>query len=286
MPASSGLDGLVRNIGIISRNNSVLSSMLSHLTAGDEPTEPRELRVLLQDTGLIARETGELLLSLQQGVGHETGAGADRQRSMLNKLNKDFQFVLRRFQQLAEQSAQHARLEDLEAARRSNGAASNGGAAGGTGGGSAGCIAGASGTLPGPEDDDDPSAERNPLLSSDDGPLGQQQQQQQQQRQSALATAEAMAERERMISQVESTVVEVKEIFSELASIVSDQTEKIEHISSAIENTADKARAATDELREASRYQAQARKRKCCLYAAGLAGLTVLLMVLFVNFRL
>ena len=59
MPGSSGLDSLVRNIGIISRNNSVLASMLSHLAAGDD-AEPRELRVLLQDTGLIARETGEL----------------------------------------------------------------------------------------------------------------------------------------------------------------------------------------------------------------------------------
>ncbi|KOO33503.1 putative Syntaxin7A [Chrysochromulina tobinii] len=206
MPAYAGLDGLVRNIGIMSRNNSVLSSMLSHLTAGDEPTEPRELRVLLQDTGLIARETGELLLSLQQSVGQESGPSADRQRSMLNKLNKDFQFVLKRFQQLAEQSAQHART--------------------------------------------------------------------------------AMAERERMISQVETTVNEVKEIFSDLAVLISNQSESIEHISSAIENTAQKTRRANEELLDANRYQAQARKRKCCLYAAGLAGLIILLMVLFVNFRL
>ena len=176
MPAYAGLDGLVRNIGIMSRNNSVLSSMLSHLTAGDEPTEPRELRVLLQDTGLIARETGELLLSLQQSVGQESGPSADRQRSMLNKLNKDFQFVLKRFQQLAEQSAQHARTVDLEAARGSKHVGARGGA-----GGIAGSGAGAGADCYQRDDaeDEDPSAERNPLMASA-------QQQQQQQRRFAL----------------------------------------------------------------------------------------------------
>ena len=272
MPAYAGLDGLVRNIGIMSRNNSVLSSMLSHLTAGDEPTEPRELRVLLQDTGLIARETGELLLSLQQSVGQESGPSADRQRSMLNKLNKDFQFVLKRFQQLAEQSAQHARTVDLEAARSKQGSA--GGGAGSGAGASADCY------QRDDAEDDDPSSERNPLMAS------AQQQQQQQQRRFALSAAEAMAERERMISQVETTVNEVKEIFSDLAVLISTQSESIEHISSAIENTAQKTRRANEELLDANRYQAQARKRKCCLYAAGLAGLIILLMVLFVNFRL
>jgi hypothetical protein len=276
MPAYAGLDGLVRNIGIMSRNNSVLSSMLSHLTAGDEPTEPRELRVLLQDTGLIARETGELLLSLQQSVGQESGPSADRQRSMLNKLNKDFQFVLKRFQQLAEQSAQHARTVDLEAARGSKHVGARGGA-----GGIAGSGAGAGADCYQRDDaeDEDPSAERNPLMASA-------QQQQQQQRRFALSAAEAMAERERMISQVETTVNEVKEIFSDLAVLVSNQSESIEHISSAIENTAQKTRRANEELLDANRYQAQARKRTCCLYAAGFAGLIILLMVLFVNFRL
>jgi t-SNARE complex subunit (syntaxin) len=95
-----------------------------------------------------------------------------------------------------------------------------------------------------------------------------------------------MAERERMISQVETTVNEVKEIFSDLAVLISNQSESIDHISSAIENTAQKTRRANEELLDANRYQAQARKRKCCLYAAGLAGLIILLMVLFVNFRL
>ena len=252
--APTGLDGLVRNIGIISRNNSVLASLLSHLAAGEEPTEPRELRMLLQDTGIIAKETGELLLSLQQNIGHE--AAPERQRSMLTKLNKDFQFVLRRFQQLAEQSAQHARLADVEAA--------------------------AKGTAPVEEEEEEEEEEEvnelNPLLTRD-GPSGMQTQQQ------ARAGAEAMAERERMISQVETTVVEVREIFSELGRLVSSQQADIEHISSAIELSASQASHAAEELKTASAYQARMRQRKCCLYALAVAGGMVLLMVLFVNLK-
>ena len=180
----TGLDGLVRSIGIISRNNSVLASMLSHLTAGEEPTDPRELRVLLQDTGMIAKETGELLLSLQQNLQQSSAhaAAPDRQRTMLTKLNKDFQFVLRRFQQLAEQSAQHARLGDLESG-------ANAAPARLAGGGSA--------DLPSSDDDDD---ERGGLLARANEATAQQQQQQQ--RLMARSNAETVAERERMISQV------------------------------------------------------------------------------------
>jgi len=250
---ASGLDGLVRNIGIISRNNSVLASMLSHLASADEPTEPRELRVLLQDTGHIARETGELLLSLQHNAGREDAP--ERQRSMLVKLNKDFQFVLRRFQQLAEQSAQHARLGDLEA-----------GAARGSEplGAGVGFV----------EDDEEEVNEQGPLLQACD-----------QQRQTARASADAMAERERMISQVESTVVEVREIFSDLASLVADQQPHIESISTSIENTASQAERATAELQTASMYQARSRQRKCCLYGLGLVAALIFLLYVSVNLK-
>ena len=190
---AAGLDGLVRNIGIISRNNSVLASMLSHLDAGEEPTEPRELRVLLQDTGHIARETGALLLNLQ----HDVGRDESRQRSMLAKLNKDFQFVLRRFQQLAEQ------CNDLE----------SGGSARG-GGGSSGSNAQSSLLQ---DDDDDDDNERSSLLEADETRMRAQQRQVQRQ------STEHLAEREKMISQVETTVGEVNEIFQELAGIVQEQ---------------------------------------------------------------
>jgi len=258
MVASAGLDSLVRNIGIISRNNSVLASMLSHLTSGEEPTEPRDLRVLLQDTGHIARETGELLLSLQQNAGREDAP--ERQRSMLVKLNKDFQFVLRRFQQLAEQSAQHARLGDLEAAAGANRGRGE-----------------LLGSGAGDDDEDDMTDERGPLLQAGVD--------EQQQRLTARANADAMEERERMISQVETTVVEVKEIFSDLATLVASQQTHIESISTSIENTAVQAERATGELQTASKYQAKTRQRKCLLYGVGLAFALFVILYIGVNLK-
>ena len=101
------MQALARNVGILSRNNGALASMLSLLNAGEMPSEPKELRILLQDTGHLARETGELLLRLQQECAlNEAGSG--REQVALGKLSRDFQLVLRRFQQLAEDSAQHA----------------------------------------------------------------------------------------------------------------------------------------------------------------------------------
>ena len=78
----------------------------------------------------------------------------------------------------------------------------------------------------------------------------------------------------------------MQEIFSDLATIVSDQGAQIEHISSSIENTATQASRANDELRLASQHQAAMRRRKCCLYGFGLLGAGVLLMVIMVNLKM
>ena len=250
---AQGLEALVRNIGIISRNNSVLSSMLSHLGSegGSRETEPRELRVLLQDTGHIARETGELLLSIQSGA--TQNELPTRQRSMLAKLNQDFQFVLRRFQQLAEQAAKHAQKKP-------------GGGSGGGGGGGGGGYAGDP-----LQDHDEVGDEESALLST------------QQQRQLARSSQEALAERERMIKQVESTVSEVNEIFVDLAGLVSEQGEHIGHISTMIENTSGAAHKAADELRVASNYAARMRTRKCLCFMCMLLGAFFFILVMSWN---
>ena len=81
-------------------------------------------------------------------------------------------------------------------------------------------------------------------------------------------------------------VAQVQEIFSELATIVSEQGAQIEHISSSIENTAAQTSRANEELRVASQHQAATRRRKCCLYGLGLLGGMVLLMVISINLKM
>ena len=120
-----------------------------------------------------------------------------------------------------------------------------------------------------------------------------------------------------IISQVETTLGEVGEIFTELAGLVNEQSANIDHISSAIENTgsprsnpnhdpnpdpnpvaahgsrsmfrvislaASQASRAADELFSASKYQHRARSRKCCI-AMGLLIALVLLLLTSVSLR-
>ena len=74
------ISSIERNIGIMARNNQALSSMLSQLAAGRPAAD---LRILLQDTAHIARETGELLLTAQQGL----NTAPARQQAVLIKLD-------------------------------------------------------------------------------------------------------------------------------------------------------------------------------------------------------
>ena len=204
---------LVRTIGIISRNNNALASLVAQMSA-DAAFEPRDLRILLQDTGELAHETGERLMTLQK-----SDALSARQRTMLNKLNKDFQFVLRRFQQLAQQASQHARRRQVERRHAGN----------------------HQGTF----------SDRNeePLYDEQHGLLEaervQHEAQVKMQRETAAEVSlQTVEERERMIKQVERTVGEVNEIFADLAGLVSEQATHIDRISTNIENTASQARAA------------------------------------------
>ena len=88
-----------------------------------------------------------------------------------------------------------------------------------------------------------------------------------------------MAERERMIKQVETTVGEVNEIFTDLASLVSEQSVHIDNIASTIENTAAQSSRAADELRTAARAQGRMRGRMCCLVMAVVAPAALFLMM-------
>lgn len=255
---NAGLDKLVKNIGIISRNNSALASALSHSgKSGTAPTSPKELRLLLQDTGVLARETGELLLTLQHDVNNDRAP--PRQQPMLAKLSKDFQFVLRRFQQLTEQSArQH---ED----------------------GVEGQYSHADDEAHDDDDDDAEDVETAGLLGSSV------QIQQQHHHHQALASARAdhdrLAERARIVTQTETTLSEVKEIFQDLAGLVADQTSRIENISSSIENTASHASRAAEELQTASKYHGRNRARKLCLYVVALVVAAMMLLYLSLSLR-
>ena len=224
---------------MIERNNGALAAMVAQAGAA----EPRAASAAAGHAGALARETSERLVGLQGGPGAA-------------KLNADFQFVLRRFRQLAEQSA-HQRAASR--ARRRRGARRRRRRRRGNGGdGSWGAL------LPSAAEE-----ERGGLLEEERKQQATKQQRAAQAREAAAATAE----RERMISQVEQTVGEVNEIFKDLAGLVSEQSEHIEHISSSIENTVSQAARAKEQLRLASLAKGRLRSLHCWL------GLIVVLFV-------
>jgi hypothetical protein len=265
------IDTLVRNIGIISRNNSALASTLASQGGAAAPgsTSAKELRLLLQDTGVLAKETGELLLSVQHDLKHERTP--PRQQPMLAKLSKDFQFVLRRFQQLTEQSARQHRSSS-EASAAGGGQSSSGGGYGG------------SQSLQDDEDDEDDED-----VEATEGLLQRSRQQQQQQQQSAADSArvdaQRMEERAKIMTQTEQTLGEVREIFADLAGLVAEQTTRIDDIASSIENTASQSTRATEELKAAGRYHADRRARRFCMYFAALLCVALLLLYLIYSLK-
>lgn len=258
------IDSLVRNIGIISRNNSALASALASEGGAAKPgsTSAKELRLLLQDTGVLAKETGELLLSVQHDLKHERTP--PRQQPMLAKLSKDFQFVLRRFQQLTEQSArQHQSSAEANAASGSS-----------------------SGGYGGPHNlQDDEDEDEDEDVEATAGLLQHSQQQQQQSAaETARINAQRMEERAKIMTQTEQTLGEVREIFADLAGLVAEQTTRIDDIASSIENTASQSTRATEELKAAGRYHADRRARRFCMYFAALV--CVALLILYLTYSL
>jgi hypothetical protein len=260
------IDSLVRNIGIISRNNSALASALASEGGAAKPgsTSAKELRLLLQDTGVLAKETGELLLSVQHDLKHERTP--PRQQPMLAKLSKDFQFVLRRFQQLTEQSArQHQSSSEASA--------------GGQSSSSSGGYGGPHNLQDDEDEDEDEDVEATAGLLQHS-----QQQQQQSAAESARINAQRMEERAKIMTQTEQTLGEVREIFADLAGLVAEQTTRIDDIASSIENTASQSTRATDELKAAGRYHADRRARRFCMYFAALV--CVALLILYLTYSL
>ena len=99
----------------------------------------------------------------------------------------------------------------------------------------------------------------------------------------ARATQENVVERERAIKQIETTVSEVNEIFVDLGKLVARQTEQINTISSAIENTVAQTVRAREELQLASRSKSRLRSRLCCLMLGSIIAGLLLVIVMNVH---
>lgn len=94
-----------------------------------------------------------------------------------------------------------------------------------------------------------------------------------------------IADRETGIKQIEQTITEVNEIFTDLANLVHEQGFMIDNIESNIESTVHNTAEGVVQLRKASEHQKSARNKMCwlALIIAIIAGVLTLILVLSIK---
>ncbi|KAJ3230798.1 hypothetical protein HDU78_008094 [Chytriomyces hyalinus] len=232
----------------ISNNVASLDALVKQLgSAKDTPELRARLHDLTESTRDMIKQTGADLKSLviPENSSHFEG----RQHKMAQqKLQKDFESVLSRFQDVSKLAAKKSR-EYVQKARNYQQQHAHG-------------------------HDDHDENENAPLL-----------QQQQLQDQEALdAEVEynesLILEREQDLQNIERNIVEVNEIFRDLGTIVGEQQFVLDHIESNVGSVAVNMEGATGELRIAAERQKAAQSRMCCLYTIlGTVGVVVILVL-------
>ena len=88
-------------------------------------------------------------------------------------------------------------------------------------------------------------------------------------------------DREQAIRKIESDIVEVNQIFKDLAGIVHEQGTVIDSIEGNIENSSVQIQHGTQELYKASEYSRKARQKKFCLILVLLAVLGAIFLIIY-----
>jgi len=90
-----------------------------------------------------------------------------------------------------------------------------------------------------------------------------------------------LRQREEAIRQLETDILDVNQIFRELATLVHDQGDTIDSIEANIESSSIRVTQGTEQLRKASGYQTSARKKQCIMFGAGAVILLFLILVIY-----
>ncbi|KAI9333257.1 t-SNARE [Obelidium mucronatum] len=237
----------------ISNNVASLDALVKQLGSSRDTTELRgRLHELTESTRDMIKQTGADLKSLV--IPENASNFEGRQHKMAQqKLQKDFENVLARFQDVSKMAARKSQ-EYVQKARTFQKQHQQ--------------------QLTSHDNDDDDASENAPLL-------------QQQAQESATLDMEVeyneslIQEREQDLQNIERSIIEVNEIFRDLGTIVGEQQFMLDHIESNVGSVAVHVEGATNELRVAADRQKAAQNRMCCLYTVlGAIGLVVIMVLL------
>lgn len=91
---------------------------------------------------------------------------------------------------------------------------------------------------------------------------------------------EQLQERERAVRQLEADIMDVNQIFKDLAAMVHDQGEMVDSIEANVESASIRVNEGTDQLRQAERWQNKARKKKIILMIIGAIVLAIIIGII------
>ncbi|KAI8806992.1 t-SNARE [Cladochytrium replicatum] len=232
-------DRASHHVFMISNNVASAEKLVNQLgTARDTPDLRHKLNHLMEDTREMIKQTSVDVKSVMSIDGH-----GNRQRKIAHqKLQKDFETVLRRFQAVSKQSAEKSRQYVAMARAQAAG------------------------------HDDDDNDENQPLM-------GARLQQLQAVDNEIEFNESLIAEREGELVEIERSIAEVNEIFRDLGTLVNEQQYMLDNIETNIDHVAINMENATGELRQAARHQRNARNRMCFLMAMLAIVITVILLI-------
>jgi len=244
---------IASNVQKISQNVNSMQRMVNQIgTAQDNESLRSQLHQVQHYTNQLAKDTNSnlkelTLLSQPQSISEQ------KQRRMLReRLTNEFSEALKNFQVIQRTAAQKEKESVMRARANS----------------------GLSGT---PFDERSRGASNLIDLAS---PTAQQQAQSSIQMEEEC-DLELLRDREQAIRKIEGDIVEVNQIFKDLATMVHDQGEVIDSIEANVESTTIHVQEGTQQLAKARDYQAKARRKTCLLSTIFAAVVLFILLIIW-----
>jgi t-SNARE complex subunit (syntaxin) len=259
------------NIKQMANNVTTITKLVNLLGTNKDSQDVRDkLNGAIETTKLLARDTTHQLKVLST---HTRGSPEERnqQKILHQKLAKDFGVWLQKFQEVSKQSAQKERTLPPPAAPSKQSHSAWGRP-----------QHQQQDSFPSTQsgyEDYNPEEEKQSLLEA------ARRQQFMQIESEREFNDSLIQDREEVIKQIESTITEVNEIFTDLASLVHEQGFMIDNIESNIESTVHNTAEGVVQLRQASEHQKSARSKMCwlALIVAVVAGVLTLILVLSIK---
>jgi len=249
LDTDSNYKSSMANIRQMTSNVAQIKVMTDRLGTNKDGADMREkLRSLIEATKFNAKDTANTIkyIEIDSGTPEERA----KKRAQQQKLFKDFQTVLKQFQDISKISAEKERAYPSPPAPKPSRF----------------------------EPEDQEQEEKQSLLKA------QRAQQYALENESTFNEA-LINDREQGIKDIEKAVLEVNEIFRDLSTLVVEQGSMINSIEANVEASAAETTKATSEIRKASEYQKSARGKMCCLALILMIIIAVIVVVIYFFFR-